>query len=309
MALVRKLLPGDVDQVVGRIDQRLGDDAALQPLVNPEISLEALGDALRAATASTWVALEDDRLVGHLYGALLENAVYGPGVWIGPDGVSYDNDDVLADLYAEAGQEWIDAGAREHYAWVLDHWSATDAWYELGFARMHLRGVLALDRPRSSPLPDGYRLRKGSAHDLDVCVALTTELDEAQARGPSFALDLPADSQRDELAETLDDPDVTLFIIEHGDEAVAQCITFALPPRRGSFDSTLHLSAVVVREKHRGLGVATSMISCALDEARAAGFEYAEANWRGTNRQASRFWTGYGFGTTYVRLHRTIGAG
>jgi ribosomal protein S18 acetylase RimI-like enzyme len=306
---VRKLLPGDVDQVVRRIGRRLDDDAALQPLVNPTISLPELADALHAATTSTWVAFDDERLVGHLYGALLENDVYGSGVWIGPDGVSFDHDEVLADLYTEAAQEWIDAGAREHYAWVLDHWSATDAWYELGFARMHLRGVLALDRPRSHALPDGYRLREGSMDDLDTCVELVGELDEAQARGPSFALDLPSESQREELAETLEDPDTTLFVVERGSEAVAQCITFALPPRRGSFDSTLHLSAVVVSEKHRGRGVATSMIDAALEVARAAGFEFAETNWRVTNRQASRFWTRYGFAPTYVRLHRTIGAG
>jgi ribosomal protein S18 acetylase RimI-like enzyme len=309
VTLVRKLLPGDVDEVVGRIRRRLGDDAALRPLVNPDISLEELSDALRAATASTWVALEDDRLVGHLYGALLENDLYGPGVWIGPDGVSYDNDDVLAELYAQAGQEWIEAGAREHYVWVLDHWAATDAWYELGFARMHLRGVLALERSRSSAMPDGYRLRKGSARDLELCLALVTELDEAQARGPSFAIDLPTDSQREELAETLDDPDVTLFIVEHGSDAVAQCITYELPARRGSFDSTLHLSAVVVSEQHRGRGIATAMIDFALEEARGAGFKFAESNWRVTNRQASHFWTGYGFEATYVRLHRTLGAG
>jgi ribosomal protein S18 acetylase RimI-like enzyme len=306
---VRKLLPGDIDQVVQRIGARLGDDAALQPLVNPEISLDELAGALHAATASTWIALDGDRLVGHLYGALLENDVYGPGVWIGPDGVSFDTDDVLAGLYAVAAQEWIDAGAREHYAWVLDHCSSTDAWYELGFARMHLRGVLELNRPRSRALPDGYRLSKGSVQDLDTCVKLATELDEAQARGPSFALDLPTASQRDELAETLEDPDVTLFIVEQGSQAVAQCITFALAPRRGSFDSTLHLSAVVVSEQHRGRGVATSMIDSALEEARAAGLEFAETNWRVTNHQASRFWTRYGFASTYVRLHRTIGAG
>jgi ribosomal protein S18 acetylase RimI-like enzyme len=308
VVLVRKLLPGDIGQVVQRIGARLGDDAALQPLVNPEISLDELAGALRAATASTWIALDNGRLVGHLYGALLENDVYGPGVWIGPDGVSFDSDEVLADLYAVAAQEWIDAGAREHYAWVLDHWSSTQAWYELGFARMHLRGVLELKRPRTHALSDGYRLRKGSMEDLDTCVRLTSELDDAQARGPSFALDLPTESQRDELAETLEDPDATLFIVERESQAVAQCITFVPPPRRGSFDSTLHLSAVVVSEQHRGRGVATSMIDFALEEARAARLEFAETNWRVTNRQASRFWTRYGFASTYVRLHRTIGA-
>lgn len=277
--------------------------------MNPEISLEILSGALAASTNSTWVAHQDGRVAGHLYGAQLEDATYGRGIWIGPDGVSYDNLDVLADLYSEAGQEWIDNGAREHYLWVLDDASTTDPWYELGFARMHMRGVLALTERIPASFPDGYSLRRGSLDDLDLCVELVEELDRDQARGPSFALDLPHDSQRDELAETLADPDVTLFVVEHDGEAAGQCITFALPPRRGSFESTLHLSAVVVRKQHRNKGVATAMIDAALGQALSGGFGYAETNWRVTNRLASRFWTRYGFEPTYVRLHRTIGAG
>jgi ribosomal protein S18 acetylase RimI-like enzyme len=88
---------------------------------------------------------------------------------------------------------------------------------------------------------------------------------------------------------------------------VAQCITFPLPTRRGSFDATLHVSAVAVRETHRGRGVGTALVDLALDRARQKGFEYAETNWRVTNRPAARFWTDYGFEPTYVRLHRTVG--
>ncbi len=308
VASIRKLGPGDVDDVVRRIVRQLADDAARNPFVNPEISAPLLADALRESTSSTWVAIENRTIVGHLYGALLQSEPYGIGVWIGPDGVSYESTEVLSDLYAEAGQEWIDAGAREHYAWVLDDASSTGPWYELGFARMHLRGVLALDQRHAHRLPDGYTLRRGSMDDLDVAVELTTLIDRAQVAGPSFSLDLSTESQRDELAETLSDPEVNYFLVEHDGEAVGQCITFPLPPRRGSFDDTLHLSAVVVREQHQGRGVATAMVDAALIDARSKGFEFVETNWRVTNRRAQRYWLTYGFHPTYVRLHRTIGA-
>ena len=59
--------------------------------------------SLREATDQTWVADNDGVVVGHLYGAMLESETYGNGVWIGPDGVSFDNTDILSDLYSAAG--------------------------------------------------------------------------------------------------------------------------------------------------------------------------------------------------------------
>ena len=309
MVHVRKLDRGDVDDVVRRVELRLRHDAQINDLVSPEISTEEFGHALADATSSTWVALAGDVLVGHLYGALLESAVYGHGVWIGPDAVSFDGTDVLSDLYAQAGQEWIERGALEHYVWVLDDASSTQPWYELGFARMHTRGVLAIDALRGHELADIYSLRRGTLDDLDVAVSLSEELNLAQEKGPSFSIDLNTTSERDELLETLSDPEVEYYLVEYEGRAVGQCITFPLPARRGSFDDTLHLSAVVVSEDHRGRGVATALVNSALDEAFAEGFRYVETNWRVTNRQAQHFWTSYGFRPTYVRLHRTIGAG
>lgn len=300
---------GDVDDVVRRVTQRLRHDATINDLVSPEISTALFASALHDATSSTWVALDSNVIVGHLYGALLESATYGNGVWVGPDGVSFDAIKVLSDLYAKAGQEWIDGGAREHYVWVLDDAASTQPWYELGFARMHTRGVLELHTLRCHEFTPGYSMRRGTLDDLDVAVMLVEELDRAQVAGPSFSIDLDTESQRDELLETLSDPEVSYYLVEYEGEAVGQCITFPLPARRGSFEHTLHLSAVVVKEEHRGRGVATALVNAALDEAFGRGFRYVETNWRVTNRKAQRYWTSYGFRPTYVRLHRTIGVG
>jgi ribosomal protein S18 acetylase RimI-like enzyme len=145
--------------------------------------------------------------------------------------------------------------------------------------------------------------------DLEIAVALDDELDAVQRVGPSFAIGLDHSSKRDDLKETLDDPEVHHYIVETDDQAVAQCITFPLPHRRGSFDRTLHLSAVTVDAEHRYRGVGTAMLDAALRDARDAGFDYVETNWRVTNRRARNYWLGFGFEPTYVRLHRTIGLG
>jgi ribosomal protein S18 acetylase RimI-like enzyme len=309
MTTIRQLEARDVEHVVSRISDRLELDARIQPLVNPSVSTQLLADSLHAATDQTWVADRDGAVVGHLYGAMLESEIYGNGVWIGPDGVSYDNTDTLSDLYSAAGATWIERGALEHYVWTIDDLASTQPWYELGFARMHMRGVLRLDARRDHPLPDGYALRRGGVGDIEVAVALDDELDAVQRVGPSFSIGLDHSSKRDDLMETLEDPEVHHYIVEFGDVAVAQCITFPLPHRRGSFDHTLHLSAVTVDAEHRHLGVGTAMVDAALGNAYDAGFEVVETNWRVTNRRARNYWLGYGFEPTYVRLHRTIGLG
>ena len=308
MSDVRTLTPRDVERVVERVERVLADDAARNPLVAPTFDRGLLARALGDAAAAVWVAHDGRRVRGHLYGAVLDEPGAGRGAWVGPDGVSADDVDTLAALYAVAGQAWIDSGAREHYVWVLDDPARRDAWCELGFARAHQRGVRALDDLSVAALPEGYVIRRASIDDLESALSLSAEIDRAQARGPSFALGLDTSADREDLAETLTDPDVGYHLVEVAGEPVAQCLTFALPARRGSFPATVHLSAVAVREAHRGRGVATALVSHALDEARRDGFTHAETNWRVTNRDAARYWRGVGFRATYVRLHRTIGA-
>jgi ribosomal protein S18 acetylase RimI-like enzyme len=306
---VRSLEPRDLDAVVSRVRERLGDDARRNPLLSSDFSNEHFSRALSDALDQTWVADDAGRVVGHLYGALLDSPEYGNGAWIGPDGVSFDSTDVLADLYAKVGSAWIAKGALEHYAWVFDDPADTTPWYELGFSRMHLRGVLSLTEQRPHQLKPGYSLRRGTLDDLQLAVELDRVLDEAQQHGPSFSISLEHASRPEELLEALEDREVHHYVVEYAGDGVAQCLTFPLGARRGSFDHTLHVSAVAVRPEHQHRGLAVALIDHALNDAFVAGFRYAETNWRVTHRRAGNFWVRYGFRPTYVRLHRTIGAG
>ncbi len=308
--IVRRLESHDIDQVVRRVNERLGEDARRNPLLNANFSNDHFAAALRDASAQTWVALNDGgAVVGHLFGALLDSPEYGRGAWVGPDGVSFESPAVLDALYAEAGTAWIDRQAIEHYAWVFDDPADTTPWYELGFARMHVRGVHALGPTESTALPFGYTLRRGGPSDLELALELDRVLDEAQQRGPSFALFVEHASRPDEMLEMLEDPDVRYYVVEHEGRGVAQCLTFGLEARRGSFDNALHLSALSVRAEHEHHGVARALVDRALREGFDDGFRHVETNWRVTNHRAAAFWLRYGFRPTYVRLHRTIGAG
>jgi ribosomal protein S18 acetylase RimI-like enzyme len=307
--IVRRLESHDIDQVVARVHARLAGDAVRNGLLNAGFSHEHFAAALRDAARQTWIAEESGVIVGHLFGALLDSPEYGRGAWVGPDGVSYERPDVLDALYAAAGAEWIERQAIEHYAWVFDELADTTPWYELGFARMHVRGVFALAAGAPSELPSGYHLRRGGPADLELALELDRVLDDAQQHGPSFALFVEHASRPDEMLEMLEDPDVHYYVIDHEGIGVAQCLTFGLEARRGSFDDALHLSALSVRPGHEHRGIARALVDRALQEGFDDGYRYVETNWRVTNHRAASFWLRYGFRPTYVRLHRTIGSG
>jgi GNAT superfamily N-acetyltransferase len=164
---------------------------------------------------------------------------------------------------------------------------------------------MALSDLQVVALPNGYVLRRGDRTDLDLAVELDRVIDEAeltQLAPRSIGLADVADGWR----ELLEDDEVNYYVVEYDGRGVAQCVTYPLERRRGSFDHTTHLSAVAVRRDHEHRGVARAMIATALHDAWRQGSLYAEANWNVTNRRAEHFWTRYGFRSTYVRLRRAI---
>ena len=306
--VVRPLETGDIESVVERVASSLQGDATRNALINPDFSHDVFALALTSVLDQTWVALVEGRIVGHLYGAVLENAEHGRGAWIGPDGVSFDDAATLFALYDVAAATWVSRGALEHYAWVRDDDDATAPWYEMGFARAHSRGVIELTTPRTASWPGGYRLRRGDLGDLEVALTLDRVLDAAEGRAPSQSVGAETATLREEWRELLSDEEVHHYLVEFAGDAVAQCVTYPLPSQRGSFLRTVHVSAVVVIPTHEHHGVARSLLDAALNDARAAGFRYAETSWRVSNHRAAQFWRRYGFRPTYVRLRRTITA-
>jgi ribosomal protein S18 acetylase RimI-like enzyme len=300
--IVRALGRADLPSVAARVGSRLTRDAKENSLINPSFRPEEFEGALFRATDQTWVAKSNGRIVGHLFGALLDSSEYGLSAWIGPDGVSFDSDDVLTALYREANSSWSSRGAQEHFVWAFDADADTRPWCDLGFRAVSRRGVMPLSDTPSETLSTGYVLRRGGADDLELAVVLDQVIDEAQS--PDITLSAP-ETARAEWRELLEDDEVTHYIVEFEGEGVAQCVTYPLSARRGSYDRTVHVSAVAVLPEHQHHGVARAMVATAMHDAQKSGDEYAETNWRVTNERAHTFWRRYGFRPTYVQLRRT----
>lgn len=302
---VRALKTADLQAVAERVQVCLAYDAQRNRFVNPDFSRDDFMTAVANATDQTWVAVEAGGIVGHLFGALFENPEHGRSAWVGPDGVSFDDSDILDALYRTAGETWVERSVLDHYVWVFDNDADTASWYNLGFVRAHVRGILALTKRARESLPMGYTLRRGDVRDVSLAVELDRLIDEAQGD------DRIVISSEDEIAviewrELLEDPEVHYYVVEFDGRGIAQCVTYPLESRRGSYNQTLHLSAVAVRPEHQHRGIARTMIDETLRDAHDADFLYAETNWRATNLRAAIFWTRYGFRSTYVQLRHTV---
>lgn len=304
MTVVSKLRPEDTDVVAERIARQLNDDATRRTFVNPTIDLSLLRDTIMHATNATWVAMDDEHVVGHLFAAVLSD-LERRAAWTGPDGVSFDDDSILTSLLEKAVHAWRAQGAIEHFVWSLDEEDRLEPWRQLGYRAISLRGVIAIPRLGDDGLDAGWTLRVARASDIEQILALDHVIDVAQGDAAKFSRSHRRRNRR-ELLEQLDDPDVEHFVLEIDDDVVAQAITFPSPARRGSFEHTLHLSGVAVDPALQGRGIASEMLNAVLRSAHARGYEYVEAQWRVNNTRANAFWTSYGLEPTYVRLARPL---
>ena len=305
MITIESLRTEMIDEIVARIMDHQRLVAERHRMINGWVDDVVLADSLVASAPDTLVACRNGVVVGHLRGTLLDSDLFGQSAWINPEGLSYDDELVLESLYVAGADRWLSRGSHRHYVWVPNDEVAP--WLTLGFALMHQRGTKMIETTEPLGLPQRYTLRRGGIDDLAIALALDDHLDEAQSAGPSYSLHLSKTTQRDDWIETLEDPSVFHVIVEVDGAPVAQCATFALPERVGTFADSIHLSAVTVREEHRRLGVGRAMVNYVLDDAARRGFQFAETNWRVTNRRAARYWVNYGFEPTYVRLHRNVG--
>ena len=114
-----------------------------------------------------------------------------------------------------------------------------------------------------------------------------------------------------ELEDDFDDEDYTTFVVVNDGRVVGVAVAcsaeksgmhvgLARPPSAG------HLGFAAVLPEARGLGAGRALGETVLAWSRDAGFGSVVVDWRSTNLEASRAWSGLGFRPLFRRLHRSI---
>ena len=249
-------------------------------------------------------AIRAERCAGRLLAALSEDDVRGRHAWsdLEDHGISEGEDPSLyRDLYALAGEAWVEAEHLDHYVVVPAERAVLDAWYSLSFAQQQVHAKIDLG-PVEAPDPAGFAVRLGGAGDLEIAMHLAYVIFDHQARGPTWA-GAPApghDEARASYAEYLADPNVAYFVAEREGEPLGH-----LAIERET-DDAVYVDIAATLPEARGLGVGTALTDAALGWAYEHGYRTCATDWRSANLVSSRFWERRGFEPIAYRLFRRI---
>jgi GNAT superfamily N-acetyltransferase len=247
-------------------------------------------------------ARRDGEVVGRLVGEIREEELRGRHVWSGLGDHSAYDPELYRDLYAVAGQGWLDAGAASHYVVVPAEEPVLDAWLGVAFAIQQVHAERPLDDVTEPPPPDGFTIRQGGPDDLDAAARLAPIITELQIEAPVWSgLERPSDERfRENWREALADPEATWFLAERDGEPLGGLLLWADPAEPISLD------VAATFPEARGLGVGRALTAHALWWAREHGHDRVKADWRIANLLASRFWPKRGFTPTAYRLVRYV---
>ena len=305
MSPVRRGVKSDAPAIAQRVAEQLARDAKLEPLVSDVFSRQEFEFALAHSTSPIWVDDSNGRIRGHLYGATFDDPLYGRQTWSGPDGFSYEFQNVLDNLCEWAYGTWREQGSHTHLVWALAG-NGTQDWIERDYEIVSVRGARALDAPVEFTWPPGHEVRRGDPDDLAAALEFDRQIDQAQGVDTETLTREQREANEADLVELLDDPECHYYLLEVDGHPAAQCVTFPLPELRGNFKNTLYVGSLAVSPEFRRRGLATMLMHEVLNVAFDTEYRYAEVRWHINNESATSLWSSLGFRPTYVQLRHAL---
>jgi ribosomal protein S18 acetylase RimI-like enzyme len=248
-------------------------------------------------------AVRDGRRLGRLIGEARDPAPSrGPHVWVGlgdHELAEGESPELLADLYAAAGDPWVRAGLLCHFVVSPADEARLQIWFALGFGQeqVHAERDTAAAAPASRK---GVGVRRATSDDLETVLGLGRTIYQHQVGPPIWSgVAVPErDESRDDWAEFVADDVVYLAFLDG--EPVGYAGLYAAE------DGVIELSVAGTTPAARGRGVGSALVERALSDADDGGFHTCRLDYRSTNLLASRFWRSHGFHPTHVRLRRDV---
>ena len=115
-------------------------------------------------------ARRDGARVAHVVGRLDEAESRGKHVWVGLEDHSLAPGEALelyADVYAEAGDPWVEQGHLTHIVLVPDDESILRVWFRLGFGQEQVHAE-APTLTAAQPPPEGVTIRQAGPVDIEA---------------------------------------------------------------------------------------------------------------------------------------------
>ena len=315
---IRPFRPDDVPAAGRLLAARHAAHRKVEPLLAARFEDPAQAaaeiEAVLAAGGSGAVAVEGDEVTGYLLGQSKPSPVWGPNAWVEAAGQAVSQAETVRDLYAAAGQEWVERELSAHYVLVPAHDSAlVDAWFRLGFGLQHVHGICELPDQPSTP-PAHPTIRAARREDIPVLAELDLALPAHQATAPTWSAgEVPTlEEAVADWEESFDDEGYGYLVAEHEGRVVGAAVGCALEESSTHKSLTLpdhagFLGFAAVLPEERGLGVGRALGEATFDWMQDNGFTSAVTDWRATNLLSSRTWPRLGYRPSFLRLHRHLG--
>jgi ribosomal protein S18 acetylase RimI-like enzyme len=250
-------------------------------------------------------ARQEGTRVAHLVGALGEAPSRGKHAWVGLDDHSLAPGaapELLADVYAVAGAQWVADGYLTHIVVVPADGPLPALFFALGFGQeqVHASGPTLAEAP---PEPEGFTIRRASSADIEQALDVAGTISSHQAGAPVWAgLPVPSrEDMREDWEELLAEDGAVVLLAERDGETLGYVATYP-----DDEPGLAHLPVAGTRADARGGGIGVALVQHALHRAHQDGMHSVALDWRSTNLLASRFWPKRGFVPTHLRLRRDV---
>lgn len=240
------------------------------------------------------VAMRGPRLVGFLTGQVLPDfrghrAVWSPE-WANAAEVK-DSKEIYQSMYEVLSSKWVADGCSNHLITLFtDDYDAIDAWFWEGFA------MVAVDALRDlSPIGKrsaSIRIRKAEIQDSDLLSKFCEKLVQHLLAAPTF-LKQDHKDEKEHYEKLLSDPLCPRWFAYLGKDPVA---FIGLEPANSSKchivsdEKTIRVADAFTLKDERHQGIATSLLSHAIEWAKSAGHIRCTVDFEPENIIARRFW-------------------
>ena len=242
--------------------------------------------------------------------------VYLPGYAL----ASGESDEVLQDLYALLGEDWVRRGVFSHNLYI----SAADkdviqGLFTIGFGQERVDALLDLRTLEIPNLeePEGMIIRRARKGDEEYLGSVAYIMINALSSAPYWLPVTPESNiaWKERWASRADDKEWMVWMALDKDKAVGTVAFLFQHPTPLEQDpevqmlasaSTLTLATAATRTEVRGRGIANILTWRGLEQGRKEGFEVCLVNWIGPNLLAARYWPRFGFHPAAYRLSKQV---